>query len=263
MFDIRTPRRGQGTSPIVRETHYQEDEEEETGSWGWDFKPLPTIPMCLGLILSNIFLISLVFVLPIICWRKEHCNIRPFSSMIYAHGLNWTVHLIGDQYWKRVHKKSRLEGYTEFYLQTKNIRRAPFYIVSFGNAVLLVAACLLFDYCHPTMCQEVDYLRGLISIEVLAIISLIVGYIIQLRNFHKQRAPPDVLRQDWLTRLINKKVPNPSMDELIVATPEKIPTIVLERQSEVIRLMVAEIDELRLIADRYGPRREVTVVENP
>ena len=38
--------------------------------------------------------------------------------LIYVHILHWSLHLICDQYLKWAHKKKRLEGYTEFYLET-------------------------------------------------------------------------------------------------------------------------------------------------
>ena len=34
-----------------------------------------------------------------------------------------------------------------FHFQTKNIRRAPFYILSIGNAVLMIVVMILHDLC--------------------------------------------------------------------------------------------------------------------
>ena len=45
------------------------------------------------------------------------------------------------------------------------------------------------------LCQ-VDYLRGLITMESMVIICLVVSYIILLSDFHKKQLPPDVLRED-------------------------------------------------------------------
>ena len=45
----------------------------------------------------------------------------------------------------------RCRGYIDFYLNTKNLRRTPFYMVSIGNAVLLLTVTALHDYCdHET-----------------------------------------------------------------------------------------------------------------
>ena len=50
---------------------------------------------------------------------------------------------------------SRCRGYIEFYLNTKNLRRTPFYMVSIGNAVLLLTVTALHDYCdHENNCPD-------------------------------------------------------------------------------------------------------------
>ena len=114
----------------------------------------------------------------------------------------------------------RLNGYLEFYLKTKNIRRAPFYILSAGNAVLMIVVMILHDYCdNQPHCKstltkvvpvigwidegidqlfvfQVDYLRGLITLESLVITCLVVNYMMWVVDFHKRQMPPDVLRED-------------------------------------------------------------------
>ncbi|CAB4061774.1 unnamed protein product [Lepeophtheirus salmonis] len=140
---------------------------------------------------------------------------------------------------------------SNLFLLRKNIRRAPFYIVSFGNALLLIASTILYENCKSYICEEVDYLRGLVTIEALSILSLITKYLVNLKKFHETKAPPDVLRQDWMNRLISKRVPTLGISDLIGASPDKIRNIVLDRQSEVISLMMVEIDELRLKIDQY------------
>uniref|UniRef100_A0A0K2UFF6 Uncharacterized protein n=3 Tax=Lepeophtheirus salmonis TaxID=72036 RepID=A0A0K2UFF6_LEPSM len=54
-----------------------------------------------------------------------------------------------------------------------------------------------------------------------------------------------------MNRLISKRVPTLGISDLIGASPDKIRNIVLDRQSEVISLMMVEIDELRLKIDQY------------
>ena len=71
-----------------------------------------------------------------------------FSLLIYTHGAHWAAFLIIDQFLHHHHHKSRLQGYLEFYVKTKNIRRAPFYILSIGNAVLMIVVMILHDICN-------------------------------------------------------------------------------------------------------------------
>ena len=51
-----------------------------------------------------------------------------------------------------------------------------------------------FDVC--LLKNQVDYLRGLITMESMVIICLVVSYILLLADFHKKQLPPDMLRED-------------------------------------------------------------------
>ena len=121
-----------------------------------------------------------------------------FSLLIYVHSFYWAAHLILDPYLKKKHKENRIAGYLDFYLKTKNIRRAPFYLVSVGNFGLLIVMTILHDYCGYTeKCEggnrfmKVDWLRGLITVECMTIMSLYSYYIIKMREFNRLQMPPD------------------------------------------------------------------------
>ena len=64
-----------------------------------------------------------------------------------------------------IHVPFHPKGYLDFYIRTKNIRRAPFYILSVGNAVLMIVVMILHDLCDSGKgCShtftKVDYLRS-------------------------------------------------------------------------------------------------------
>ena len=97
------------------------------------------------------------------------------------------------------------------------------------------------------LCQ-VDYLRGLITMESMVIICLVVSYIILLSDFHKKQLPPDVLREDitnsaMLTSSNGEEILILSWDIPIayalgevIGCPEPSQMVdVLERQAEMIR----------------------------
>ena len=126
------------------------------------------------------------------------CHIDSFSLLIYVHSFYWAAHLCLDPYLKKKHKENRIAGYLDFYLKTKNIRRAPFYLVSVGNFMLLIVTTILHDYCggFALICREdrfmkVDWLRGLITVECMTIMSLFSYYIIKMREFNRMQMPPD------------------------------------------------------------------------
>lgn len=203
------------------------DEDEDEGGTGMtfnevykDFKPVRTIfPASLS-IFASFIMICAVFIVPGFCvpnpkfvgggdeWEhgedKDLCPVQPFSLLIYCHAAYWLLHLIIDPFLKRQHKSNRMQGYLLFYLDTKNIRRAPFYAVSVGNFLLLVVDVILNDFCHayPSSCHtsarfnKVDWLRGLITVEAMAIMSLFGFYIRKVLLFNRMKAKPDVMRPE-------------------------------------------------------------------
>ena len=99
--------------------------------------------------------------------------------------------MIGDQYLKLHHRRGRLRGYLEFYIRTKNIRRSPFYIVSFANAILLLTVTAIHDRCDnssdPTCDRNwggIEILRGLITLECMIIAFMWVKYIVVRNKNH-------------------------------------------------------------------------------
>ncbi len=80
---------------------------------GWKFEGIWTAPLCVFLMLVNLFVISTVFVLPILCLPRSDtenvCPIQPFSILIYVHLLHWVAHLVADQCLKAAHKRKRLQ----------------------------------------------------------------------------------------------------------------------------------------------------------
>lgn len=76
--------------------------------------------------------------------------------------------------------------------------------------------------------MQVDYLRGLITLESLIVICLVVSYILVLREFHAAAQPPDVLRQELTGPLLGT-------EDLVGCVEPAQLAEVLERQAEMIR----------------------------
>ncbi|XP_023345633.1 transmembrane protein 192 [Eurytemora carolleeae] len=213
-------------------------DEEVLVENGRKFQKVSTLPVAVIQIILCVCQIILVFMLPELCDKKgRECIINSFSLLIYTHGFHWCCILIMDQVLHFSHHKSRLNGYLDFYIRTKNIRRAPFYLVSAGNAVLMLVVIILHDLCdNNEACKhtntKVDYLRGLITLESLIVICLVVNYIIVLRDFNTQQLPPDVLRDDFTSSVMlnrtSESVGYREKDQILE---------VMERQAEVIRYL--------------------------
>lgn len=205
------------------------------------FRRVPTLGAAISQILLCVAQIVLVFLLPSLYDKHQQDKDRKFGSfslLIYSHGAHWAAFLIIDQFLHHHHHKSRLQGYLEFYIKTKNIRRAPFYILSIGNAVLMIVVMILHDLCDSNkQCShtftKVDYLRGLITMESMVIICLVVSYILLLADFHKKQLPPDMLRED----ITNSAMLNSTNGEMIGSPEQGQMVDVLERQAEMIRYL--------------------------
>ena len=118
--------------------------------------------------------------------------------------------MIGDQYLKWHHRRGRLHGFLEFYIRTKNLRRTPFYIVSFGNAILLLTVTAIHDHCDHSQdpsCQnkeaKIEALRGLITIECMIIAFMWLKYIMVVKKFKKDKSPPDLQRKEFRQQVMH------------------------------------------------------------
>jgi len=243
-----------------------------------DFKPVKTIfPASLSVI-ASFMMICAVFMVPGFClpknvhssvhegkWesgeegRKDICPVRPFSLLIYCHAAYWLLHLIIDPYLKRQHKSNRMQGYLLFYLDTKNMRRAPFYAVSVGNFLLLVVDVILNDYCHayPDSCaagsrfNKVDWLRGLITVEAMAIMSLFGFYIRKVMLFNRMKAKPDVMRPEIMHGLGTSLVLKfPEMNERETTEEEETHIAGINRR-ELRRIRVAQAEMMHVFGNNY------------
>ena len=135
------------------------------------------------------------------------------------------------------------KGYLDFYIRTKNIRRAPFYILSVGNAVLMIVVMILHDLCDSGKgCShtftKVDYLRGLITLKSMVVVCLVVSYIYILSEHNKKALLPDVLREEFTSAVL----PNVPRSDIVGSQGPDQLSEVMERQAEMIRLdIVANI----------------------
>lgn len=222
-----------------------------------------TLPSVYLLLITNLIMVVMVFILPVICDTKpkeeQKCFVEPFSLLIYSHTLYWFCHMIGDQYLKWHHRRGRLHGYLEFYIWTKNLRRTPFYIVSFGNAILLVTVTAIHDS-EDRSGQEthgggtkVEALRGLITLECMIIAFMWLKYVMVVKKFKKDKSPPDLHRPEFREKILNYRN-HASANGCAARIPEAethISVDVLELQSELLVYLCPELgqeqDRLRQI----------------
>jgi len=248
------------------------DEEQLVGDESQEdrrFHKVPTLPAAVVQIVLCIAQIVLVFLLPSL-YDHRHNNgeghsFGSFSLLIYTHSAHWAAFLIIDQYLHHHHHKSRLQGYLEFYVRTKNIRRAPFYILSVGNAVLMIVVMILHDLCEDEhMCShtfsKVDYLRGLITLESLVVICLVVSYIYILSDHNNKALPPDVLREDLTSAFMQPS--GHQQGDIIGCLENDQIAEVMERQAEMIRYLHEHTENLcrkiQLLTSQLSSKERMT-----
>mgnify|MGYP001162932589 FL=1 len=160
------------------------------------------------------------------------------------------------------HRALRLRGYIEFYVKTKNIRRTPFYIISSFNAILLVTAVALEDYCdnndEDPGCQaketKIEVLRGLIVLEGLSVASMWLKYVMDHRKFTKEKSCPDMWREDFREKVLKPRLTStPSEEsESRQVYPERPPTqeYIMELQAELLVLLCPDIGQTEDLRQR-------------
>jgi len=228
-----------------------------------------TTPAVYCLLLTNLFMVLMVFILPVICGIDEdnegqsgnqttHCVIDPFSILIYSHTFYWGCHLLADQYLKYHHRRARLLGYLEFYINTKNLRRSPFYIISGGNAILLITATALNDSCKTENCPKwvnIELLRAIICLECMIVAFMWTKYIVAVKKFKKENKRPDVYREEFRRKVLNKGANDSGISDQLLTDPESRDEIdVMELQSELLVCLCPNVaqepDILRQILHR-------------
>ena len=176
-----------------------------------------------------------------------------------------------------------MRGYIEFYVKTKNLRRTPFYIISTFNAILLVVAVALEDYCDNNLedpgCQaketKVEVLRGLIAIECLSVGFMWLVYSMDTKKFMKAMLEPDMWREDFRNKVFNMQPrdastrmastpgtsngANPSVDPPVYPVRPPSQEYIMELQAELLVLLCPAIgytEDIRQRITNYDPTVE-------
>lgn len=155
---------------------------------------------------------------------------QPFSFLCLLHVCVWLVVVAVSRFHERCHRLSRLRGYLSFYRETQLIRKAPFAVMSAGNAVLLVVATA-----WPSDKEDVPvHVHRLTALQIICTIEMAVClpcgllHIAKVLRFNRRRDVPDV-HSDLLSTLHPHAAVS---DELDDSNPL---ADVLEKQSDMIR----------------------------
>ena len=130
-------------------------------------------------------------------------------------------------------------------------------MVSVGNAIVLLTSTGLHDYCDHNAgdCSankftNIDFLRGVITVECLAIAFMWFYYMNLVRKFNREANKPDYVRGDlmreWLVDLsavAEEEEETYVRHNVIGMLPETRDGLV-EKHAELIRYMIAHVQKL-------------------
>ena len=84
-----------------------------------------------------------------------------------------------------------------------------FYPICFvtGNAILLITATALNDSCKTENCPKwvnIELLRAIICLECMIVAFMWTKYIVAVKKFKKENKRPDVYREEFRRKVLNK-----------------------------------------------------------
>ncbi|CAG0890136.1 unnamed protein product [Darwinula stevensoni] len=169
-----------------------------------EFHRLRTIPIVVVQICICVLLVVLVFAIPGIC-AHDKCHLSSFSIAAYIHIIVWCLLWIADHRMYKEHERHRNHGYLELHRMTNALHKAPKYIFSAGNALLVILMSIWRDYCldSPTCpfkhsLSDADYVAIVATLEVAFTFPFYAIYLHRVINFNAAEHLPDVFQEDRL-----------------------------------------------------------------
>jgi len=151
--------------------------------------------------------------LSVIFWPQSALKCEPLYFMLYCHAALWILVLFLDHVFKWHHNKLRLEGYLKAYEQMTKFGSLPFYIVSFGNAVLLVIVTVyqqlnitLERVCGTHWNSPGWVALAFVSLEFILLSYVLIVYLVNVKRFNSAKALPDVSSPDTWEAFTNNEV---------------------------------------------------------
>ncbi|CAF3304157.1 unnamed protein product [Rotaria socialis] len=210
------------------------------------YRPIRTTGfIVIHILLTMAFMASIVLFPSTICVDNSYnnttvkCNHHSgYNIALYIHAGAYMINLGFDRLYHHYQDLSRLDGYLEFYRQTRNLRRTPLFIISTGNAILVALIELLENFRNDLVKLSVKlypwhFLVMLSSIEVLIILIALLWYLVLTIKFNQKRARPDATHDDLLSSFVTSQT---SANE-IGFRDETYRENVLEKQADLIRYL--------------------------
>jgi len=158
---------------------------------------ISTIPTTCIAVFQALLLVTFIVLIYILCdvlKTKWLGGVQPpFALLTSIHVVLWIFIVLIDRYLHYHHRMLRTFGYLDFYTKTKDLRRVPLWVLSLGNAVLLVVVSIFGR--SSSNVNLLHLFKIGVTVELgIALIATIV-YIAKVAAFNKARLLPDAFRQ--------------------------------------------------------------------
>lgn len=176
-----------------------------------EFQSLPTHWHSALLSVLHVVFVVLSVLVSILCILKENnseqCDniLEPVGgdgAIVFSKVFLWGFVLLFTVCVKYHHKRARSRGYLQFYRQTHEVIHLPLVLHSGGNALLLwvVAAKIPQDL-------KAYLVLTILCVELLVSLPCLIYYAVQVVQFNRQRAAPDVSQEEHLHNFSVTSVP--------------------------------------------------------
>eukprot|EP00048_Salpingoeca_helianthica_P020775 m.8441 g.8441 ORF g.8441 m.8441 type:complete len:231 (+) comp5224_c0_seq2:201-893(+) len=199
------------------------------------FLPLRTFASTAIILIAMITLEVLLFLPALSVGYDILDNDKPFPFLCLLHVGVWLLLALISRYHEHCHRHSRMRGYLTLYRDTLLTRKAPFVVMSVGNAVLLVLA-LAWPLDDRANVGRLTTLQIVYSTELCICIPCWILYLVHINRFNTRRDPPDA-HHDVLGALQQRSSGELDSDANPLAS-------VLERQSDMIHFYKQHVASL-------------------
>ncbi|XP_030834137.1 transmembrane protein 192 [Strongylocentrotus purpuratus] len=158
---------------------------------------------------------------------------QSFIIIIYLQTSVWLLLLMFERYLHFAHRRSMRHGYLQFYRKTQKLKRAPLYLVSIGNAAILVLSGLFMDNSTATNLWPVMYVQIIVTLEVILALASLLRYTVLVYHFNQRRALPDVEQEEFNASITQPSTTIPDIGYRDMGYLENL----LERQADMIHYL--------------------------
>ncbi|XP_041470975.1 transmembrane protein 192-like [Lytechinus variegatus] len=232
---------GEGGNPSSAD--FQNDDEELIPNNGLASEEAPKfrpIRAVWAAVLQIIILVAhevITILLPYVIIKQtsdfQRQRSHSFIIIVYLQTCVWLILLMFERYLHFAHRQSMRHGYLQFYRKTQKLKRVPLYMISIGNAAILVLCGFFMDNSSATHLWPVMYAQIIVTVEVILALAGLIRYTVLVYRFNQTRSLPDVEQEEFNASITQPSATIPDIGYRDMGYLENL----LERQADMIHYL--------------------------